>query len=215
MKASLILLFCWYITSFNVLADVWVEGYYRSDGTYVQGHYRTAPNDTKADNWSTRGNINPHTGKPGTRTYENYSNYNGGNTRSSYSNYSEYELPGYYGADGEFYHDNGSIYFPYIPEEENDSTLVGYWKEKPKPYKKSDITYNDQSSIESSDFGFFLVCILLFSMPWYGIVKVIGFLQYIISNDESIKAAEYFSGTSVLVATVVTLFGAFHLFGVI
>ena len=44
----------------------YVPGYYRSNGTYVPGYYRTAPNGTPWDNWSTRGNYNPYTGKPGT-----------------------------------------------------------------------------------------------------------------------------------------------------
>lgn len=42
-----------------------VKGYYRKDGTYVRPHYRTAPNRTVRDNWSYKGNINPHTGKKG------------------------------------------------------------------------------------------------------------------------------------------------------
>jgi hypothetical protein len=46
---------------------VHVRGYTRKDGTYVPGYDRTAPNDTKLDNWSTEGNINPETGKPGTK----------------------------------------------------------------------------------------------------------------------------------------------------
>lgn len=40
---------------------VWVNGYYRSNGTYVRGYYRTAPNHTNVDNFSTIGNINPYT----------------------------------------------------------------------------------------------------------------------------------------------------------
>src|SRR5690349_2202811 len=46
---------------------VHVRGYTRKDGTYVPGYDRTAPNDTKLDNWSTEGNVNPETGKPGTK----------------------------------------------------------------------------------------------------------------------------------------------------
>lgn len=38
-----------------------------SKGTHVQGHYQTNANGTRADNWSTRGNVNPMTGKPGTK----------------------------------------------------------------------------------------------------------------------------------------------------
>lgn len=48
-------------------SDVKVEGYYRSDGTYVVPHYRSKPNDTVNDNWSTYGNINPRTGEHGTK----------------------------------------------------------------------------------------------------------------------------------------------------
>jgi hypothetical protein len=51
-----------------------VKGYYKKNGTYVQPHYRTAPNSTKNDNFSTEGNTNPYTGKPGWINRDN--NYN-------------------------------------------------------------------------------------------------------------------------------------------
>lgn len=44
---------------------VWVNGYTKSNGTYVRGHWRTAPNHTNVDNFSTRGNTNPYTGQRG------------------------------------------------------------------------------------------------------------------------------------------------------
>jgi hypothetical protein len=34
--------------------DVYVRGYYRKNGTYVQPHYRTAPNSTTSDNYGSR-----------------------------------------------------------------------------------------------------------------------------------------------------------------
>lgn len=43
----------------------YVKSYTRSDGTFVQGHYRTNPNSTNRDNYSTLGNTNPWTGKAG------------------------------------------------------------------------------------------------------------------------------------------------------
>lgn len=46
--------------------DVYVGGYYRKDGTYVQPHHRTAPNNSTLDNYSTKGNTNPYTGEKGT-----------------------------------------------------------------------------------------------------------------------------------------------------
>ena len=52
-----------------VFADTWVNGYYKSNGTYVQGHYRSSPDSYRNNNWSTSGNTNPYTGKSGTRTY--------------------------------------------------------------------------------------------------------------------------------------------------
>lgn len=58
------------LLAFSVAAearDVRVRGYYRKDGTYVSPHTRSAPNRTTADNWSTRGNFNPYTGKRGTK----------------------------------------------------------------------------------------------------------------------------------------------------
>jgi hypothetical protein len=54
----------------NYGADVSVQGYFRSDGTYVRPHMRTAPNDSLADNWSTYGNVNPYTGEVGTRRFD-------------------------------------------------------------------------------------------------------------------------------------------------
>ncbi len=45
-----------------------ISGYTKSNGTYGAPSHATNPNATKADNWTTKGNINPHTGKPGTKS---------------------------------------------------------------------------------------------------------------------------------------------------
>lgn len=43
-----------------------VRGYIKpSTGRYVAPHYKTTPNKTKFDNFSTKGNTNPFTGKKG------------------------------------------------------------------------------------------------------------------------------------------------------
>ena len=44
-----------------------VKGHVNKNGTYTQPHVRTAPNQTRRDNYSTKGNVNPYTGKPGTK----------------------------------------------------------------------------------------------------------------------------------------------------
>jgi hypothetical protein len=48
--------------SLGAQSSVYVSGYTRADGAYVPAHYRTAPNTTKLDNYSTKGNYNPYTG---------------------------------------------------------------------------------------------------------------------------------------------------------
>jgi len=48
-------------------SQVRVKGYYRKDGTYVQPHYRSNPDGNVYNNYSTKGNINPYTGKEGTK----------------------------------------------------------------------------------------------------------------------------------------------------
>jgi hypothetical protein len=70
MKHLLTLILLCALTALN--AQVYVRGYYRSDGTYVQPHYRSYPNHTVYDNYSTKGNINPYTGKKGTKNPPSY-----------------------------------------------------------------------------------------------------------------------------------------------
>ena len=47
-------------------AQVHVDGYTRRDGTYMAPHYRSSPDSTPFNNYSTRGNVNPYTGQVGT-----------------------------------------------------------------------------------------------------------------------------------------------------
>ncbi|MFA6096842.1 MAG: hypothetical protein WC788_04410 [Candidatus Paceibacterota bacterium] len=54
------------IFSFAEANVIRVKPYYKpSIGRYVQPHYKTSPNKTKFDNYSTKGNFNPFTGKKG------------------------------------------------------------------------------------------------------------------------------------------------------
>lgn len=91
--------------SAGALADDYVRPYVKRDGTYVEGHYRSSPNSTNWDNYSTQSNINPYTGSEGSRARD-YSpeaqNYGGGR-------------PIYTGPRGGqyYYNDNGrKVYVP-------------------------------------------------------------------------------------------------------
>jgi hypothetical protein len=44
-----------------------VKTYTKKDGTRVESHERTKANVKKDDNWSSKGNTNPKTGKKGTK----------------------------------------------------------------------------------------------------------------------------------------------------
>ena len=44
-----------------------VKGHVKKDGTYVQPHHATNPNSTQKDNYSSKPNVNPYTGKEGTK----------------------------------------------------------------------------------------------------------------------------------------------------
>jgi len=44
-----------------------VRGHTRKDGTYVPAHKRSNPDGSKTNNWSSKGNVNPYTGKQGTQ----------------------------------------------------------------------------------------------------------------------------------------------------
>lgn len=44
-----------------------VRGHVTKNGTYVQPHRATNPDRSRANNWSSKGNSNPYTGKAGTR----------------------------------------------------------------------------------------------------------------------------------------------------
>ena len=60
--------------------DTYIEGYYRNNGTYVQPHYRSAPNNNPYDNYSAQGNVNPYTNNIGRQNYPTLNNGGGENS---------------------------------------------------------------------------------------------------------------------------------------
>lgn len=51
------------LLSAPVLADTQVQGYTKSDGSYVAPYTRTSPDTTTTNNYSAPGNYNPYTGQ--------------------------------------------------------------------------------------------------------------------------------------------------------
>lgn len=80
MKAAALLLLA--AVSVPAMADQYVQGYTKSDGTYVAPHYRSNADGQQWNNYGTQGNVNPYTGQQGTQrdtTYDPpklYSPYN-------------------------------------------------------------------------------------------------------------------------------------------
>ncbi len=72
MRGIVVALICWAsvlpVIPTNVEAgQTRVRGQTTRRGTYVGSHMRTTPDRSHLDNWSTKGNVNPYTGKKGTR----------------------------------------------------------------------------------------------------------------------------------------------------
>lgn len=69
MKRTLLIIACFALLTTAVLAQGTqrVKGSVRKDGTVIAPYERTKPNKTKDDNYSTVGNVNPNTGKKGTK----------------------------------------------------------------------------------------------------------------------------------------------------
>jgi hypothetical protein len=49
-------------------APVHVRSSVTKQGVYRQPHVRTSPDHTQRNNWSSKPNVNPYTGKAGTKT---------------------------------------------------------------------------------------------------------------------------------------------------
>lgn len=70
----------------NAQSTTYQSGYYRSNGTYVQGHYKTKRNNTNRDNYSTQDNYNYYNNTKGYRA-KDYSTeaYNYGSGKTIYT----------------------------------------------------------------------------------------------------------------------------------
>jgi len=56
--------------TFPLQAQQYVEGYCKKNGVCVQGYFKTKPNGSVQDNYSSIGNINPNTGHVSTKPSE-------------------------------------------------------------------------------------------------------------------------------------------------
>ena len=94
MKTAVLIMLALFVYSGLAFGADYTKGSWRDtdrDGvkdTYVNGYYKTSPNNTKSDNYSTQGNTNPFTGKEGTvnpNSDHNSNSYNN-NYNSGYGN---------------------------------------------------------------------------------------------------------------------------------
>jgi len=79
-------------------ADEYVQGYMKKDGTFVQPHYRSSPDSSYNNNYSTSGNTNPYTGQKGSESQtwndrspeSNRQTYGDSNYNTNTNNYGTY-----------------------------------------------------------------------------------------------------------------------------
>lgn len=63
---KLLYIFLAYLLLATVAEARYQRGYWKpSSGTYVAGHFKTKSDSTRFNNYSTKGNYNPYTGKKG------------------------------------------------------------------------------------------------------------------------------------------------------
>ena len=105
-KTFLFIVFLFAAANTFAQTSTYVSGYTNSNGTYVQGYYRTTPNSTRVDNYSTIGNRNPYTGSIGTKPVNDY------RPVTTYSN--SQSSPVYTGTRGGTYHINSNGNKTYI-----------------------------------------------------------------------------------------------------
>ena len=72
LKKIFIILSVLFISNAVIAKNVYVKPHITKNGTFVSGHYRSKPNKTKLDNYSTKGNFNPYTFKDGTASSYSY-----------------------------------------------------------------------------------------------------------------------------------------------
>ncbi len=68
---SIVAILAFTLFGFSGSCQTSVSGYMKKNGTYVAPHYRSNPNHTKLDNFSTKPNLNPYTGEIGTKSATN------------------------------------------------------------------------------------------------------------------------------------------------
>ena len=61
IKTTMILVAGLFMFANEADAQTWVNGYLKSNGTYVSGHLRTSPDRSPYNNYSFPGNYNPNT----------------------------------------------------------------------------------------------------------------------------------------------------------
>lgn len=65
---KIVLFLCLLLGSFSVASGhTLVNGYVTKNGAFVAPHFRTDRDNTMMNNFSTKGNYNPYTGKKGTK----------------------------------------------------------------------------------------------------------------------------------------------------
>jgi hypothetical protein len=82
---KLFIALCVVLLSASLAFAGWVNGYYRSDGTYVRGHYRSSPDEYKSNNYGPSKNesdrLNPYGrdyDNDGIPNYQDYDDDNDG-----------------------------------------------------------------------------------------------------------------------------------------
>lgn len=124
--------------------QVHVQGYTKSNGSYVPSHMRTAPNNTNRDNFSTKPNINPYTGQPGWINPDSKENKSFYNTPSSTYPTASYSTP----VNSNFETTNSSFFNNFDAKKNVDNT--NFYTSYPTYETKSKANFRQEMSTSSA-----------------------------------------------------------------
>lgn len=144
MKALWIALLCF--LSIDIYCQYVPVRCYLRNGTYVSPSYKTRPNNTILDNFSTKGNINPYTGKLGWINPDGTSTNQGNDYSNGGSNY-------FYGSEvGSYtiYAPQSAIMPQYYLEDNTDyelliNMLISAYKSRKNTQNQSDVSSKKQT----------------------------------------------------------------------
>lgn len=165
----LLLILSFVLLQTTAVCQVYVDGYSRADGTWVEPHYRSSPDGDPYNNYSYPGNYNPYTGKIAGGKEETYlANY--------YQKFAYTTKPS-----NKIAYDNALLEYNYWKKLKPKNSMILDTEKKPIAFYKQDPIQQNKLLIFSLDSAFFGT--VTFKETKYVVRDCTGMKLYSVSKD--------------------------------